>query len=57
MTGIKDAEFVHKTGFTGAAWSKESAIKMVELSLTEYYQRTGSKPTKKVSKKHTVVWF
>ena len=26
---------MHKAGFTGGAWSKESAIKMIEMSIAE----------------------
>ena len=32
-SGIVDAEFVHRAGFIGGAWSKESAIKMAEISI------------------------
>ena len=32
-SGIHDAEFVHRACFIGGAWSKESAIKMCELSI------------------------
>ena len=35
VSGITDAEFVHMAGFTGGAWSKESAIKMCEMSIEE----------------------
>ena len=35
-SGVEDAEFVHMAGFIGGAWSKESAIKMAELSLAEH---------------------
>lgn len=32
-SGVSDAEFVHRACFIGGAWSKESAIKMAELSI------------------------
>ena len=32
-SGFADATFVHMTGFTGGAKSKESAVKMAELSI------------------------
>ena len=34
-TGLPDAEFVHRAGFIGGAWSKESAISMALKSLEE----------------------
>ena len=36
VSGIADAEFVHMACFIGGAWSKESAIKMCELSIKEH---------------------
>ena len=36
LSGIKDAEFVHRAGFTGGAWSQSSAVKMAEMSLAEH---------------------
>ena len=33
--GVPDAEFVHRAGFIGGAWSKESAITMALKSLEE----------------------
>lgn len=33
LSGIEDIEFVHATGFIGGAVSKESTIKMADLSL------------------------
>ena len=35
-SGITDAEFVHRAGFIGGAWSKESAIKMAEISIKDF---------------------
>ena len=35
-SGFADAEFVHRAGFTGGAWSKESAINMCLKSIEEY---------------------
>ena len=35
-TGLTDAEFVHRAGFIGGAWSKESAINMALKSLEEH---------------------
>jgi len=34
--GLTDGEFVHASGFIGGAWSKESAIKMAELSMAKH---------------------
>lgn len=34
-SGIADAEFVHRAGFTGGAWSKESAVAMCLKSIEE----------------------
>lgn len=34
-TGLPDAEFVHRAGFIGGAWSKESAISMALKALEE----------------------
>ena len=33
VSGFKDGGFVHNTGFCGGAWSKETVIKMAELSI------------------------
>ena len=35
-SGFTDCEFVHRAGFIGGAWSKESAIAMALKSLEEY---------------------
>ena len=35
-SGIHDAEFVHKGGFIGGAWSRDSVLKMAEHSLQKY---------------------
>ena len=37
---VLDIEFVHKTGFCGAAWSKAGAIQMAELSIKQHAQLT-----------------
>ena len=37
-SGCDDAIFVHATGFIGGAKSRESVIKMAELSLEEHYK-------------------
>ena len=34
-TGLPDTEFVHRAGFIGGAWSKESAITMALKSLED----------------------
>ena len=34
-SGFSDAEFVHRAGFIGGAWSKESAVQMALRSLEE----------------------
>jgi len=36
VAGVPDAEFVHRAGFIGGAWSKESAITMALKSLEEH---------------------
>ena len=33
---VKDIEFVHNTGFCGGCWSREGAIKMVQLSIQQH---------------------
>ena len=38
-TGLHDAEFVHRAGFIGGAWSKESAITMALKSLEEFKKK------------------
>ena len=55
VSGIADAEFVHKAGFTGGAWSKESVIKMAELSLAEHKaaQNTSTKAPSNETEKAT----
>jgi len=35
-TGLPDTEFVHRAGFIGGAWSKESAINMALKSIEEH---------------------
>ena len=35
-SGLPDTEFVHRAGFIGGAWSKESAIAMAVKSLEEH---------------------
>lgn len=35
VTGLPDTEFVHRAGFIGGAWSKESAINMALKSIEE----------------------
>ena len=41
-SGVADAEFVHRAGFIGGAWSKESAIAMALKSLEEAKNKMGS---------------
>jgi len=38
-TGLSDAEFVHRAGFIGGAWSKESAITMALKSIEEHKKK------------------
>ena len=40
VSGFKDAEFVHKAGFTGGAWSKETIIAMTLKSIEEHRANT-----------------
>ena len=36
VSGFKDIEFIHSTGFTGGTWSLNTAIKLVEMSIAEF---------------------
>jgi len=38
-TGLSDTEFVHRAGFIGGAWSKESAINMALKSIEEHKKK------------------
>lgn len=37
LSGIEDIDFVHASGFIGGAVSRESAIRMGELSMKEWF--------------------
>lgn len=37
LSGIADIDFVHASGFIGGAVSKQSAIKMAEMSIWIYF--------------------
>ena len=50
LSGIPDAEFVHKAGFTGGAWSQSSAVKMAEMSLAEHKAANPGAVSKQTSK-------
>lgn len=39
VSGLKDANFVHMTGFCGSASSRNTAVRMVELSIKEHLRR------------------
>lgn len=42
VSGFTDAEFVHKGGFVGGAWSKETAIAMALVSISDSECRASS---------------
>ena len=46
-SGMPDAEFVHRAGFTGGAWSKESAITMALMSIKEHNEKEQQSPSKR----------
>lgn len=40
ISGLKDANFVHATGFCGSANTLQTAITMVEMSIEEYFKES-----------------
>ena len=50
IVGSTDAEFVHAAGFFGGAWSRETCIKMAEISLKEHNDEVLEKDLEKKQK-------